>query len=204
MEELIYDRTQADVDNKTSKGYHNYTDLNRIEEWCKYLADLLTSYGYPVHITAKTDWAISDMRYASEMERIRQNVGKIKEVYYSLATTPPVPDTLNKITWQKANHIEKILADIDLLIKNMEQVFIYTGVSNCGQNRIWQQRFRRGSEWISLSYSLGKYNQEWNTVASPSEENGTLPTDKREKISMTLNLWNRKMTDLDSLVGVIS
>ena len=132
MEDLIYDRKQSDVDNKTFKGYHNYTDLNRIESACRYLADLLTSYGYSVQITTKTDWTISDMRYASEMERIRQNVGKIKEAYYSLPTTPPLPNTLNKITWQKANDIEEILAHIDLLIKNMEASFLFCGTFSSG------------------------------------------------------------------------
>lgn len=175
MEELIYDRTQSDVDNKTTKGYHNYTDLNRIESACRYLANLLTSYGYTVSITTKTDWKISDMRYASEMERIRQNIGKIEDTYYSLPTTPSLPSTLNKITWQKANDIEEILAHIDLLIKNMEQVFIYSGVARCGQNRIWQQRFRRkyvyssGSSWESLAMKYEAWidieeNKTWEEV----------------------------------------
>ena len=95
MEALIYDRTQADVTNRTSKGYHNYSDINRVEEWCRYLADLLTSYGYSVQITTKTNWAMADFRYTFEMERILQNVRKIKEAYYSTKDTPVLPDTIN-------------------------------------------------------------------------------------------------------------
>ena len=42
-EELIYDRTQADVDNDTPKGQYNPSDANRVETWCRYLADELNS-----------------------------------------------------------------------------------------------------------------------------------------------------------------
>ena len=155
MEDLIYDRTQDDLSNKTSKGFHNYKDINRVEEWCRYLADLLTSYGYSVYITTKTNWAMTDKRTESEMERIRKNIGKIKDAYYLAKDTPELPGTINPITWQKANDIEKILYDIDLLIKGMKQVFVYSGVASCGQNRIWQQRFRRYTkslkQWLELT-----------------------------------------------------
>lgn len=132
MENLIYDRIQSDVDNKTLKGRHRVEDLNRVEAWCNYLAELLTNYGYVVRITTKTNWAITDMRYASEIERIRTNIGKIKNAYYTLVNTPQLPETLNKITWQKANAIEKILHDIDVLIGNMEAGFRYCGTFNVG------------------------------------------------------------------------
>lgn len=132
MEALIYDRTQTDVLNKTSKGYHNYTDINRIEEWCRYLADLLISYGYPVDIATKTDWNVEDFRYASEMERIRLNIRKIRDAYIVMKNSPSLPGTINPITWQIANDIEKILFDIDLLIKNMEASFLFCGTFNSG------------------------------------------------------------------------
>ena len=134
MESLIYDRTQSDVDGKTSKGYHNVSDLNRIEVACRELADLLTSYGYTVQISTKTDWAITDIRYEGEIERIRQNIGRIKDAYYSFKTTPELPETLNRIDIQKANDIEKILYDIDLLIKNMEASFLFCGTFNAGES----------------------------------------------------------------------
>lgn len=170
--ELIYDRTQADVDNRTSKGYHNYTDLNRIESACKELATLLTSYGYPVYITTKTNWTMTDKRTESEMERIRKNVKALKDVYYSASGTPAVPSTLNPITWQKANNIEKILYHIDLLIQGMKQVFVYSGVAGAGQNRVWQQRFRRPygkslKQWLELTqtyWSDFSETQTWEDI----------------------------------------
>ena len=172
--DLIYDRKQSDVVNKTSKGYHNYADLNRVEGACKELAELLTSYGYPVQITVKTDWGMKDKRKECGMERIRKNIGVIKDTYYSMKTTPTLPTTINPITWQKANDIEKILHDIDLLIRGMKQVFIYSGVGNCGQNRVWQQRFRRVEKpqvlvvtWDSLEQTTWNEFEEtlaWNAI----------------------------------------
>lgn len=132
MEALIFDRIQADLVNKTEKGYHNYTDVNRIEKWCGYIANLLTSYGYPVHIATKTNWVMIDERKASEMERIRSNVSKIKQAYYSYLSTPLVPTTLNRIDIEKANAIEKVLFDIDELMNKMVAEFRKSGTFNCG------------------------------------------------------------------------
>lgn len=132
MEELIYNRTQLDVFNKTSKGYYNISDLNRVESWCKYLAELLTSYGYTVSINTKTNWSIADFTYAEEMERIRSNVSKIKQAYCTYSLTPAVPDTLNRIDIEKANAIEKVLFDIDELMNKMVAEFRKSGTFNCG------------------------------------------------------------------------
>lgn len=134
MDALIYDRTQADLVNKTEKGYHNYTDINRIEEWCGYLAELLTSYGYVVHITTKTDWKMTDYRKASEIERIRSNIAAIENAYAIMKNTPQLPNTLNPIDIERANAIEKILFDINLLITNMKASFLYCGTFNAGES----------------------------------------------------------------------
>lgn len=50
MDKLIYDRTQEDIANKTSKGFYNATDLSRVEEWCAYLTSKLNQYSYPISI----------------------------------------------------------------------------------------------------------------------------------------------------------
>ena len=145
MDKLIYDRTELDVKNKTDKGYHNISDLNRVEEWCRYLADLLTSYNYRVDITTKTNWQLTDMRTVAEMERIRKNVALLKSTYFNIPQNLPVPSNLNPINISKANDIERILEDINKIIVSMEREFIHSGVACVGQNRVWQQRFRRSN-----------------------------------------------------------
>ena len=168
MQNLIFDRTQLDIDNDTEKGQYTYTDLNRVESWCKYIADVLNSYNYYVSISTRTDWKESDYHYSKDLERIRTNINRLKEAYFSFTQ---IPENLEYMTWQKANDIEKILYEIDKIIKHMENNFIYCGVANCGQSRLWQQRFRRkytysvGINWETLK----KQYETWSDI----EENKT-------------------------------
>lgn len=131
MENLIFDRTQTDIEQKTSKGYYNYTDLNRIETWCEYLANLLTSYSYPVSITIKKNWNMSDLPNANDMERIRSNINAIKTAFHAYTD---VPENLNYMTIEKANDIEKILSEIDFLTKNMISSFRYSNTFDSGES----------------------------------------------------------------------
>lgn len=131
MENLIFDRTQSDLENGTSKGYYNYTDLNRVETWCEYLANLLTSYSYPVSITIKKDWNMSDLPNVNDVERIRSNVNAIKTAFHAYTD---VPENLNYTTIAKANAIEKILSEIDFLTKNMISYFRYSNTFNAGES----------------------------------------------------------------------
>lgn len=129
-EELIFDRVKEDVINRTFKGKYEYTDLNRIEEWCQYIAEILNSYGYYANINVKTNWTRLNMPTVSEMERIRQNVLNIKNAYYSFTG---VPNDLNFMTIQKANDIEKILNEIEILIGKMVSQFFYSGEIFAGE-----------------------------------------------------------------------
>lgn len=135
MEDLIFDRTQNDLEQKTPKGYYNYTDLNRIETWCEYLANLLNSYSYPVSITIKKNWNMSDLPNVNDMERIRSNINAIKTAFHAYTD---VPENLNYMTIEKANDIEKILSEIDFLTKNMISSFRYSNTFNSGE-----------SEWLN-------------------------------------------------------
>ena len=41
LDNLIFDRTQADIDNMTAKAYIDYNDLNRIESAVKWVSYVL-------------------------------------------------------------------------------------------------------------------------------------------------------------------
>ena len=150
MKPLIFDRTNQDIINRTTKGYFNVEDINRVEEWSRYIADLLNSYGYEINISTKTDWEISDFLNISQMERVRSNVKKIRDVYYSLETTPTIPTTLNKFNYIKANEIERILYDIENVMAYSKLYFVRSGVGSSGQSRLWQFRFRQDKLWSTL------------------------------------------------------
>lgn len=152
MEQLIYDRTQEDVEYASKhpesteflKGAYNYTDLNRVETKVKELNELLNKYNYIASIpTIKLDWSKTDFFTKADSIRYLDNINKIRQAYVVKDTTPATPVTLNNLNYAKANDIEKILADIEDLIHGMEQYFVYNGVANSGQNRMWQNRFRR-------------------------------------------------------------
>ena len=103
---LIFDRTVDDLINDTDKAYIAYTDLNRVEEACKHLANL-----FGVSINTKV-WNIEDFRTESEMNRLLENIKKVREVYYTKISTPQTPARITYDNIYQANDIEKILKDL--------------------------------------------------------------------------------------------
>lgn len=155
---MITDRTQEDVtyaqthkDSQVDlKGAYNNSDLNRVESKVKELDELLKKYNYITSIaTVKLDWSKTDFFTPSDRIRYLDNIKRIRQVYVAKNTTPQLPTTMSKLTYSQANDIEQILVDIEDLIYGMEQYLVYSGVANSGQNRMWQNRFRRVYKQIS-------------------------------------------------------
>ena len=142
MDKLIYDRTASDVEyakknpsaEEWLKGCYNYIDLNRVEEWCKHLSSLLNSYGYFNNIDEKTDWNVKDIQTVEEMKRYLNNVKVLIETFATKEDTPQLPVSINKLTYQHANDIEKILYDINELIQYMEAMFRYSNTFYSGES----------------------------------------------------------------------
>ena len=78
----VVDRKLDDVLLKTKKGYCNASDLNRIEGNCAELASL-----FGVDIQTKS-WSMEDFPFASQMQRILSNIDYLREIYYTLSSTP--------------------------------------------------------------------------------------------------------------------
>lgn len=163
---LITDRTSADAEYAKSyqgkkwedlsteqkteyllglRGAYSYIDLNRVENAVKYLSDLLNLYGYSNTVNTKTDWDANDILKVSEIQRYLDNIAELRNKYYSNIENE-LPTASTWLTIEGANEIERLLADIDQILRNMQNVFVHSGVANAGQNRIWQQRFRRIKE----------------------------------------------------------
>lgn len=109
---LIFDRTNADLVNETDKAYIDYEDLNRIEDACKYLADILD-----VYIKTKT-WKMTDYRTSEEMARLRNNINIVKNAYYQNPNSPVLPSVIYYKSISEANTIEEILWDIETMYLN--------------------------------------------------------------------------------------
>lgn len=139
----VFDRTIADLQNKTSKVYYNYTDLNRIETRSQELEVILSALGYPTHLTFKTNWAKvtdntpdSNFPVLSQLNRIIYNLKKLRAAFYTYNTTPKTPDTMVKSTIYSANDIEKILYDMYRISLTVKDNLVYCGTINCGGDYI--------------------------------------------------------------------
>lgn len=179
----IYDRTQADVDtirldptNENSKGAYNYTDLNRIENNCKYVMNLLNNSGlfyYPIIIETKTDWTIKDIPHIKDINRIRQNIVSLingmnlgeeyKEIEFS--------NTMNYI---KANILEKDLELVKNLIASCEREVKRCRMFFCGTNGLYAMPSENEvhSKFGEMKKFVGTFSSGANGIglyAKPSE-----------------------------------
>lgn len=117
----------------TMRGAYNYTDLNRVQEAIAYLAALLEGYGYAVNISeAAQAWSEADDPTPGNTQPILLNVAALQQ---KMNVAAALPETMRALTWQEANEIERVLAQVGALLKNMQQAFVYCGTVNSGM--IW-------------------------------------------------------------------
>ena len=135
---LIIDRTQQDVDlwnelrvksylsemttdeqstwSTDLKGAYNVSDLNRVGAAVEYLANLLNTYGYTVVTHAKITYIEIDTPSLTQMTNYLSDVKAIKE---KMNGTQEMPETMNNLSYEDANNIEKVLYQINNFIQNM-------------------------------------------------------------------------------------
>lgn len=128
MDDLIFDRLLSDVEKALNnpnnseylKGSYNYTDLNRVEQWCQHLMNILSNYGFAEALNIKTNWNLKDYPTRAQIDRIRHNIDKLKDFCYGIITETIVYN--NTMNYEQANILEKILFDIDQYFKEMNAV----------------------------------------------------------------------------------
>lgn len=141
MNDLIYDRTAADVTYAKThpesiedlKGCYNAADLNRVGEWCEYLAGLFRAQGYMVQVNIKTDWAMTDFPAETAMALFLGNVQGLRQAYTVMPSTPPLPPSMNNLTFSGANSIEKNIADMLTLLGYMIEQLRPAGTFYAGE-----------------------------------------------------------------------
>lgn len=116
LENLIFDRVQADVDAMTKKAYVDYNDLNRVEGAVKWVSYVLNRYGYKNVTVNKLNWTMDDFRTENEMLRLKKNLDAIRAAYYTPPSTPLTPERITYTSIYQANAIEQIIYDIGALI----------------------------------------------------------------------------------------
>lgn len=233
MDNLIFDRKNQDVTklktlrtkvrNRTAsteeyeewltslKGAYNNTDLNRVGEAINFLSELLNNYGYTNDAKARTNWAIEEKPNPEQMADYLLNLRKIKDAYFVNINTPDLPVDMDKLTFEEANNIEKMLQDITDLLAYMTENFVYSGVANLGQDRLWQQRFRKSKVWATQNYMFSQY-LDTDTVLTISSmdtgvvESGTDNLDlaqlyEHQKVVNSIATLNNSMNKMDDLIG---
>ena len=130
---LITDRTSADVENETDKGFYNASDLNRVGAAVEYIAARFTALGYRCPVTVKKDWLTSDAPTASQLETYRQNIVTLRGQITVMQSTPETPASMAGLNYVKANNIEQILLDLDALITNITKSWCFSGEVYAGE-----------------------------------------------------------------------
>lgn len=97
------------------KACRNYTDLNRIENNCDYLAEALD-----ISLDTDTTWTASKTPLEDDILRIRDNVDTIRTTMYNIfpIDTPETPN-LPINTIEKMNDLEQILFDVNSVYLNL-------------------------------------------------------------------------------------
>ena len=133
LDTLITDRTADDLANDTDRAYIAYTDLNRVEEACGLLAELL-------HVEIRTKvWGMEDFRTDTEMLRLLSNIRKLRAAYYTKGSTPHTPVKITYSSIYQANDIERILKDLgdmyDSMVSGQQHFDFKLGVKTIGNRR---------------------------------------------------------------------
>ena len=134
IDTLVTDRTEADVSRYSElrdkgwaemttaekaewvagmKGAYNASDLNRVASAMAYLSQRFASAGYSVPVSSPTDWANGDIPTKGDMDTYLDDLRRIRAALAVMDTTPAAPESMDYLTWAKANDIEKILVDVD-------------------------------------------------------------------------------------------
>lgn len=84
------------------------------------------------------EWQEGDVLYRPQWTTYLDNVQRLRDVYYTLAETGELPKPGDKLKYTGANTIEKVLADIDLLLDGMKSIYRRAGTFSAGGNYVRQ------------------------------------------------------------------
>lgn len=154
MLQLITDRTAADVEharmlsakgleNMTAaeleeylsglKGAYNASDLIRVESAVEYIAGRITAAGMHSAVDVYTLWDRSMYPEPAEMDRYLTNIRILRALLPMAEDVPPVPQDMDRLNFDEANDIEKILIAVDDAITRITKSWYYSGDIYAGE-----------------------------------------------------------------------
>ncbi len=78
-------------------------------------------------------WSAGDIPRKSDLDRYLRNIRLLRDAVAVYPSTPSAPPGMDRLTWQEANSMEKILADLDEIITNMAAAWFYSGDLYAGE-----------------------------------------------------------------------
>lgn len=116
------------------KGRYTYTDMNRVETAVKEISDRFVEMGYLASpLTVKTNWNRWSVPTRTDFTRYLNNIEALKKLVPGYPTTPDVPDISQKLDYELANDIEKILVDLADIATKLPQSWFYAGEIYSGE-----------------------------------------------------------------------
>lgn len=173
---LVTDRVKTDADARNEKGTYDWRALNRVTEAMEDLHRRFTEYGYatgyvPVRIVHR-DGSVSgqwreddeDIRW-SQLEQYRTNVSSLRSTFEVLKETPAVPDTMEGLTVDAANDIEKILVNINTVIERTLRSFKRSNAFTfwSGNEALPSAESDKGRTWAELD-SMNTTWPQWDAA----------------------------------------
>lgn len=130
MKRLIFDRTTRDIIERTSKGFYNLEDIQRVNSYIKYLSDYLK-----LELSIKEDYQLGNIITEEAMQQIIDNINSIRAAWYVAQDTPETP-IVSGYNFNAANDVEKILQHLYDFAISVQTDFKYSGTFNAGQEVI--------------------------------------------------------------------
>lgn len=116
------------------RGAYNASDMNRVGNAVRYIADRLTAERYGVHVNPRIGWTMTDLVRQEDWNAYLDDVRHLRGILTLLPTTPKIADAMyDGIDHIEANHIEQILVDLDFMITRIILNYIYAGEVYAGE-----------------------------------------------------------------------
>jgi hypothetical protein len=87
----------------------------------------MNQLGYISPILYTIEWSVTDKPDSADFVRYFNNVKILRDILPVWSTTPEVPSGVEGFDFHKANDLEQILVDIDLVLTRMAEAWFYSG-----------------------------------------------------------------------------
>jgi hypothetical protein len=124
---LITDRTEADVKAKNERGTYNASDLNRVADGARRVREMLYAFGYN-RTPAIPDkvWQINEIPRVSVL-RAHHEAVIAQDVLNYAEKKHPLPESLARLGYEGANNIERMILDTYSAAKRIPEGYIFSG-----------------------------------------------------------------------------